>query len=138
MSYTKFAAKKQAYATPVNEEQQEAVSWEYTADLDTMELSISNRSGGVKLNIGANRRNPFLYANEILAILDKADEIRRYLADHPSARNTPESKKVQLANAALNAQVNAAKNAQIVAMTKSMREAGLSEEIITLALSKVK
>lgn len=136
---TRFAAKKN-FVQPVTEDQdvQESVSWEYASDLDTMALSISSRSGGVKIDIGANRRNPFLYANEILAILDKSDEIRRYLSDHPTAKDTPASKKQQLANAAMNAQINHAKNAQIISLTKSMREAGLSEELITLALSKVK
>lgn len=139
MSFTKFQARKQAYSQDTTQDEgQEKVAWEYTADLDTMELSISNRSGGVKINVGANRRNPFLYANEIIAILDKADEIRRYLADHPQAKDTPPSKKQQAAMSLLDAQVQAAKNAQVVAMTKSMREAGLSEDIITLALSKVK
>lgn len=137
---TRFAQKK-VYVQPVTQEQGEekqAVEWLFASDLDTMAVSISDRSGGVKIDIGANRRNPFLYRNEILAILDKEQELRRYLADHPQAKDTPPSKAAQRANALVLTQVNEAKTKQLNDMVKSMRDAGVSEDLITAAVSKIK
>ncbi len=132
---TRFSARKQESSdTP----QYEAVNWIFAADLGTLGVSISEKSGLVKVDLGLGRRNPSLYANEIIALLDKADEIRRYLADHPQAKNTPPSAKELRNLEMLQATVNAVKQQQIAAMIKGMRDAGVSEEAITAAVSALK
>ena len=137
---TKFAQKKYATTQPKPETQEEGkenVNWLFAADLDTMMLSISDRSGLVKVDVGAGRRNAFLYRNEILAILDKATEIRRYLDDHPQAKETPLTKGAQREQSLILAKVNEAKNALVTNLIKSMRDAKMSEDLIALAVSKI-
>jgi hypothetical protein len=55
-----------------------------------LELSVSDRSGLVKIGIGANRRDPALFRDEIMFILDNALELRQYLADHEDVIKTQE------------------------------------------------
>lgn len=130
---TRYANKK-----VVAEGEFERVNWLFASDLDTMAVSISEKSGLVKLDLGLGRRNPSLYANEILAILDKVVELRRYLTDHPQAKNTPPSAKALRASQALLDQVSQAKTDQINTMIKSMRDAGIAETVITETVSKLK
>jgi hypothetical protein len=138
---TKFAQKKYAVAQPKTEAQAEAfekVDWLFTADLDTMGLSISSKSGLVKVDVGAGRRNPFMYRNEILALLDKADEIRRYLDDHPQAKDVPPTKGAQREENLILARVNEARNKIVADLVNSMRQAGMADDLIALAVSKIK
>lgn len=130
---TRFSAKRQ-----VSEETFERVNWIFAADLNTLGLSISEKSGLVKVDLGLGRRNPSLYRNEILAILDKADEIRRYLDDHPDAKNTPPTAKELQRLELLQATIDATKNQQMNAMVQSMRAAGLTEDVITATIAKLK
>jgi hypothetical protein len=136
MSYqTKFQARK----VQVPEQGEfEKVNWQYAADLDTMAVSISDKSGIVKVDLGLGRRNPALYRNEILAILDKGDELRQYLEDHPQAVDTPPSKKALAAAQAIVDTVNQAKTAQLNAMVKSMRDAKIPEAQIIEAVKSFK
>lgn len=138
---TRYATKKALSAQPDTTtdqgEEQDRVNWLFTADLSTMAVAVSDRSGIVKFDLGLGRRNPVLYRNEIEAFLDKADEIRRYLADHPQAKSAPLPKAQQRAQDLILAKVNEAKNAQVANMIKSMRDAGISEDVIKLAVSKL-
>lgn len=85
---TKFAAKRQEIKT--QDQEFEKVNWLHPQVIgDAMELSISEKSGLVKLNLGAGRRNPSLYANEIRAILTYGEEIMAYLDSHKEAKDAP-------------------------------------------------
>lgn len=128
---TRFAARK------LQEESQEAtvkVNWLYPADLETMMLSISENSGIVKVDLGLGRRNPSLYRNELLAILDKADEIRRYFEDHPQAKDTPPSRREQREMQAIVSTVVKAKERE--AYKQALVDAGVEATQIEIALVK--
>jgi len=127
--YTRYGARKEQF-----ENETEKVNWLFAADLSTMGLSISEKSGLVKLDLGLGRRNPNLYANEILAILDKGDEIRRYLQDHPQAKNTPPTKKQLQAMEQLTKEVVQAKEKE--AYRQALVDAGLKPTDIDVACIK--
>jgi hypothetical protein len=138
---TRYATRKAVSVTHANavqsDEIQEKVNWLFSADLNTMAVAISDRSGIVKFDLGLGRRNPVLYRNEIEAFLDKADEIRRYLADHPTAKAAPLPKAQQREQSLILAKVQEAKAKQVTDMVKSMRDAGIGEDVIKLALTKL-
>lgn len=127
---TRYAARKQA----VPEGQENRVNWLYSADLDTMAVAISDATGIVQVDLGLGFRNPKLYRNELLAILDKADEIRRYLDDHPEAKDTPPSKKQQRAMEALTKTVLEAKEKETY--VQALKDAGLKQADIDIAVVK--
>jgi hypothetical protein len=45
-------------------------------------FTVSDRSGLVKIEVGAGRRDPVLYRDEILTIIGMAVELAQYLEDH--------------------------------------------------------
>lgn len=127
---TRFQARKQQFSEAVRE----AVNWLFLADLDTMAVSISETSGIVKIDLGLGRRNPALYRNEIEAILDKSDEIRRYLEDHPAAKNTPPTKRQQQAMDSITNEVMEAKRKETY--REALVEQGLTEAQCDAAVVK--
>jgi len=56
-------------------------------------VSVSDKSGIVKLDIGAGRRNPNLYRDEIMALLACAVELQAFLKDNEDIAHTQEARK---------------------------------------------
>lgn len=79
-----------------NNETYDKVNWiRPNVTKNGMKLSVSDRSGLVKLDIGAGRRNPALYRDEILYVIANAVELQQYLQDHDDVVMSKEARREQ-------------------------------------------
>lgn len=116
----------------MSDQQYDKVNWvRKHVTAQGLELSVSDRSGLVKLDIGANRRNPSLYRDEILFILNNGAELQQYLKDHDDVIMSKEANRERSKAAQVKTKAGATAAAGLMAL-------GFSTEQITEILSKQK